>query len=227
MKTLSTRTINILKNFASINKNLLVREGNVIDTISESKSIVGHAKLEEDFDREFGIYDLSEFLGVYALFTDPVVEFGESSLTIRSGKSKVSYRYADKSILKILEKKVALPNKNVVSVTITNDDLAQIRKAASALNHAVASVRCDGKSIVLAVIDPKSASANSFSITLVEDYDGEEEFDLQFLISNIKVIPDDYDVMIAPAGISKWVGKSDNPLEYFIALEKTSTFKEA
>ena len=56
---LSNNTISVLKNFASINQNLVIKEGNEITTMSAMKNIVAKAEVEETFTYEVAIYDLN------------------------------------------------------------------------------------------------------------------------------------------------------------------------
>ena len=72
---ISDTTKSVLKNFADINQNLLVQPGQELKTISTMKNILAKAKIEEEFTSEFGIYDLSEFLGVLSLFKRPTFSF--------------------------------------------------------------------------------------------------------------------------------------------------------
>lgn len=222
MNKLSTKTLNTLRNFASINKNLLVKPGSEISTLSEAKNIFATAKVDEVFEKEFGIYDLTEFLGAYNLFEDPDISFQDEYVTLSAGRSKVDYRFADESILTYPTKKITMPPSDV-EVTITEEILKQITKAASTFGNTVASIRNKNGNIVLSVIDPKNSSSNVYSITLEEKTDNEDSFDLQFLISNIKVIPGSYKVSISRKLISHWAHDTD-PIEYYIALEKTSSY---
>lgn len=222
MNKLSTQTITFLKNFSGINKNLMVRAGNTISTISEAKNILAFATIEENADRDFGIYDLNEFLGAYSLLDDPVLEFEDSAVVLASGKSKIRYRFADESILTFPNKKINMPSTDL-KVEITEDTLNQVRKAASVLGNSVASIKKDKGSIVLSVVDPKNTTANTFSIVLEDTTDNTAEFDLQFLIANLKVVPGTYTVAISSKLISHWEHASDK-IEYYIALEKTSTY---
>ena len=65
---LSTNTIQVLKTFASINQNLVIKEGNTISTMSAMKNIVAKAEVEETFPKQVAIYDLNEFLASLSLF---------------------------------------------------------------------------------------------------------------------------------------------------------------
>ena len=223
MNKLTPQTLTILKNFSGINKNLLVRAGNSISTVSEAKNILGFATIDETIDQDFGIYDLNEFLSAYALLEDPTLTFDSSSVVLESGKSQVRYRFADESILTFPTKKINMPAVDL-KVDISAEALNQIRKAASALGHAVASIKKVNGGISLSVVDPKNATANTYSIVLEDKTDNGAEFDLQFLISSLKVIPGDYTVEISSKLISHWT-HSTEPVEYYIALEKTSSYE--
>ena len=61
---LSQETLGVLKNFASLNSNILVRPGSTLSTVTPVKNVMAEATVEETFDTEFGIWDLNKFLGV-------------------------------------------------------------------------------------------------------------------------------------------------------------------
>lgn len=222
MTKITPNTLAILKNFAGINKNLLVKKGNTLTTISEANSILAHATIDEPFEQDFGIYDLTEFLEAYALLNDPTLAFDASSLTLSEGRAKIHYRFANESSLTYPQKKITMPKADL-TVSITNEDLNQIRKGAAVLGHGMVSVKSKGDDVTLSVIDPKNATANSFEIIL-EGVKANATFDLQFLISNLKLIPGDYTVDISSRFISHWKHKTE-AVEYHIALEKTSSYK--
>ena len=60
---ISTETLNILKNFSTINSSLVVKQGNTIRTISPAKNILAKFECPESFDNDFAVYDLNKFLG--------------------------------------------------------------------------------------------------------------------------------------------------------------------
>ena len=64
---LSKETLNLIKNFASINGSLMLKSGNKLATISEGKNVMAEVTITETFPSDFGIYDLHEFLGVTSL----------------------------------------------------------------------------------------------------------------------------------------------------------------
>ena len=80
---LSDYTTSVLKNFATINQNLVIKEGSTIATMSAMKNIVAKAEVEETFPKEIAIYDLNEFLGSISLFVVRVLEFEEQYLIIK------------------------------------------------------------------------------------------------------------------------------------------------
>ena len=179
------------------------------------------ATVSETFDKQVGIYDLNEFLSALSLINDPDLEFGDDSVVIKSDVASITYRYADKSILTSPEKGVNMPAIDV-EVNLSADDIAQIRKAGGALGHPVVSIvsnEGDDK-IYLQVKDPNNSSANTFKLEVGSGFD--QVFD--FLIANLKLIPGDYKVSVSSKLISHWECINNNSVEYWIALEKNSTF---
>ena len=112
---LSEKTLNILKNFSSINQSILVKQGNQLRTISVAKNILAEAEIKEDFPRDFAIYDLNQFLNGLSLHQDPEMDFSpDSYVNIREGKRRVKYFYADPNvIISPPEKAIQLPSQDV------------------------------------------------------------------------------------------------------------------
>ena len=132
---LSDQSVAVLKNFASINSNIVFRTGNTIKTMAEAKNVLAKATVTEVFpDQEFGIYDLNEFLGVVGMFTQPELKFTDDmkSVSIVEDKRSVKYFFSDPSILTSPSKDVSMPSTEV-SFTLTAEDLTTLRKAASTL----------------------------------------------------------------------------------------------
>jgi hypothetical protein len=222
MTKLSSQTIDILKNFSGINSNLVVKAGEPLSTISEAKNIMAIADITEQFSADFGIYDLNEFISMFSLLQDPDLEFTNDSVQFKSGRTCASYRFADQSILTSPKNKINMPQSDL-TVNITSELLSQVRKAAGVLGHSIVSLKGEDGTVTLSVVDPKNSSANTFSVVLDENNSQHGSFDLQFLINNLKVLPGDYVVNISSKLISHW--KNENtPVQYYIALEKTSTF---
>lgn len=226
---LSDDTIAILKNFSSINPNLVIKPASsgkqTISTIAEAKNILASAEIAESFPQELGIYDLGEFLNVLGLFdSSRELEFADSHVTIGAGSYRCDYHYADPSILTAPQKAITMPPADV-EVSIPAVILDQVRKAAGVLGHSSVSLQGNDGEITLTVLDPKVSSSNKFSVTLDSDNACKSEFDLQFLIANLKILPGDYNVELSSKLISRWA-HTQQPVNYYIALEKSSTFSE-
>jgi len=222
---ISKETLDVLKNFSVVNPNLVIKEGNKLSTIAEAKNIMAAANVPETFPKEVGIYDLNEFLSALSLINDPDFIFGEDSVIIESPSASLTYRYADTSILTAPQKEVTMPEAEI-NVELSADDIAHIRRAGGALGHPVVSIvsKAGDDKVFLQVKDPNNSSANIFELEVDSAYSGNAVFDLQFLIGNLKLIPGDYKVAVSSKLISHWECINNNSVEYWIALEKSSTF---
>lgn len=216
-------TIQVLKNFSSINPSMLFKPGNVISTVSPTKSVLAKARVNQKFDRQFAIYDLSRLLSAMSLFENPEIEFSEKHLTIKNNERVLDYRFADPSTIIVPpEKDVNLPTEDV-SFKLTMTNLQDIQKALSTLGMPEIAVVGDGKKMWLQVTDTKNAQGDSYKIILG---DVAKKFRLVFKAENLKLIPQDYDVRITSKGLSHFKGNQVIDVEYWIALEaKASSFE--
>ena len=217
---ISSETINILKNFSGINANLVFKPGKELKTISEAKTIMANASILEDFPVEFGVYDLNEFLSLFSLMDDPEVDFSDKFLTMSDGSQRIKYYYSEIEILTQPSKDINMPECEVV-LDLSSDNLDKIRKAAAVLGHSELAFSSQGGSVVASVFNDKDATANTFDISLGTTSD--LTFNYVFSISNLKMLQGDYKLSISSRLISNW-RNADNPLDYFIALEKSSSF---
>ena len=222
---LSETTLSVLKNFSTINSNLVMQQGNVVHTISEAKNILARTEIPENFPQAFGVYDLNEFLGVLNLVDTPRLTFDENSVKIgdSTGRSKVKYFFSDPEMLTTPTKEVRMPEADV-RFTLDNDTLNRIKRAAAALGHSEVSVSGSRDSITLTVTSSDNATANTYSID-VEGSSNTDNYNFIFNIANLKVLPGTYNVEISSKLISK-LTHSESTLTYWIALEKTSTYGE-
>ena len=217
---ISSETINILKNFSGINANLVFKPGKELKTISEAKTIMANESILEDFPQDFGVYDLNEFLSLYNLMEDPDLSFSDKYLIMSDGSQKIKYFYSEIDILTQPTKDINMPECEVV-LDISSTDLDKIRKAAAVLGHSELAFSSDGGEVVASVFNEKDSTANTFDINL--NTTSTETFNYVFSISNLKMLQGDYKVSISSRLISNW-RNADNPLDYFIALEKSSSF---
>ena len=219
--TLCDNTLMVLKNFAGINNSILVKKGSKLRTMSVAKNILAEEDINEDFPREFGIYDLNQFLNGLSLHQDPNLDFSEDTyLTIREGKRRVKYFFADPQVIVTPpEKEIDLPTKDVC-FQIESVTLDKLLKAAAVYQLPdLSAVGKDGV-IKLVVRDKKNDTSNEFAIVVGET---DKDFVFNFKVENIKIIPGAYDVVISSKLLSKFTN-TNMSLVYYIALEPDSVF---
>ena len=217
---ISDGTRNILKNFSTINSGIKVKEGNKLETISNMKNILAVATINENFPKEFSIYNLNEFLGATSLMEDPEFQFGDANLTIADTNSAMSYFYASDGMVTSPEKMVTMPDADV-KIDISSQLLSDLNKAASVLGVNDLILESDGTKMTLTVKDKKNATSNTFS-RIVGEGNG-VKFTFNFKIENLKILDGNYEVFVSSKGISNFKNK-DVDLEYFIALEPDSKY---
>ena len=221
---LNEKTLQVLKNFATINPNIVVDAGDTIRTLSEGKNVFGKATLDSEFPIKFGIYDLNEFLSVLGLVDTPNLEFTDTHVNVSdsSGISKVKYFYTDTDYLTTSTRDIVMPDPEV-TFSIGDDTLNKIRRAASALGHSVVSIRPNNGSISLTVFGEDNSTSNTFTVDVEGSYPEDADFNLILNISNLKLLPGDYKVEISSKLISHFVNQTAS-VEYWIALEKSSKY---
>jgi len=218
---LSDNTLTILKNFAGINNSILVKEGTKLRTISVAKNILAEADITEEFPRDFAIYDLNQFLNGLSLHSDPDLDFKEESyLSIREGKRRVKYFFADPNvIIAPPEKEINLPSQDVC-FQLDSTSLEKLVKAAAVYQLPDLSAVGEAGVIKLVVRDKKNDTSNEYAIVVGET---DQEFTFNFKVENIKIIPGAYDVVVSSKLLSQFTNTRYN-LTYYIALEPDSTF---
>lgn len=219
---LSETTIDILKNFSAINPNMVFKEGATLATIAEAKNIMASATIEERIPREFGIYDLNEFLSTISLVENPDLDFGKDSITVSDGNASIEYFYSSPEVLTAPTKTVTMPKADV-KVILTADTINKIKKAAAVLGHPTLQISGKNGVVSCQVIDLKNKTANKYSIVVDEKNACKEVFSFVIVIGNLKMLPGDYTVSISSKLISHFKNAT-TPIEYWIALEKDSTF---
>ena len=220
---LSKKTIEILKNFSTINSNILVEPGNTIKTISPVKNVMAQATVSETFDCQFGIWDLNKLLGTISLFNDPEFYFEENHVTIvGSNGTKVTYYYSEPKLLTTINKTITMPE-TVVSFELKNDEFSELQKASSVLQLPDLCLRSSGSTIELVSMDKKDSTSNNYSVE-VGTNDNNEDFEFYFKVENLKLMPGDYDVEVTEKVVSKFTNQ-ETDLSYWIALESDSRYE--
>ena len=223
---LSEHTTSVLKNFASINQNLVIKEGKTISTMSAMKNIVAKAEVDEDFPREIAIYDLNEFLAALSLFTNPVLDFSENFVMItEEGKTgnSLKYFYSDPSVVTTPSSEITMP-KTEVNFSLDSSDLSKVQRAASVIGSPDLVLEKNGVGSYLTVKDKKNDTANNYSLDV--DVEGQGDYNFYFKVENLKLMPLTYDVNVSSKNISYFKSQAGNAVEYWIALEPESSYSE-
>jgi hypothetical protein len=220
---LSEKTIDLLENFSSINQSILVKKGTKLRTISVMKNILAEAEVDENFEKDFGIYDLPQFLNGVGLMNDPDIDLKHDSyMIIREGKTtKVKFAFADPEvIITPPEKPISLPTTDVC-FQLESVQLQKLLKASSVYQLPDLAAIGNGEEITLVVRDKKNDNSNEFALTVGKT---DKTFEFNFKIENIKLIPGSYDVIISKKLLSKFTNSNYN-LDYYIALEPDSSYE--
>jgi len=221
---LSEHTVDVLKNFATINQNLVIKEGSTLSTMSAMKNIVAKADVEESFDKEVAIYDLNEFLASISLFTSPVLDFKEGFVTIKEENSSTSlkYFYSDPSVVTSPSKTITMPSKEV-SFTLNGDNLNKLKRAAGVIQAPDLVLEKKDADVFLTVKDKKNDTANTFSVDVDTITEG-SNFKFYYKVENLKVMEGNYDVEISSKNISH-LKSTNKAVEYWVALEPESSYE--
>jgi hypothetical protein len=216
MTVISKSTIEVLKNFCSINKSIVIKPGNKVATLSINKNILAIADVEESFDTQISIYDLGVFLGGLSLFDSPKIDTTQSNYVTVSdqrGKSKTRFFYADPDIItQPPEKEISIPSEDV-KFRLEAGVLQQLQRAASVYQLPDLCLFSDDGVMNLCVTDKKNDTSNSYS---VEVGTSNEEFCYCFKVENLKLLAGDYNVTISKQNVALFQGEG---IKYFIALE--------
>jgi len=219
---LSDKTLSLLKNFSGINQSILFKEGDKLRTISVMKNILAEATITETFPKDFGIYDLNQFLNGLNLHQTPELDFeNDKYVMIREGKSRSKYFFADPSVIVTPpDKEIVLPSEDVC-FELNTQQLDKLLKAAAIYQLPDLSAVGEAGVVKLVVRDKKNDTSNDFSIVVGET---DSIFTFNFKVENIKILPGSYEVVISQKLLSQFTS-TDRDLKYYIAMEPDSTFE--
>jgi len=216
---LSAKTIQILKNFSSINPSIMFNTGNVLSTISPIKTVMARAQIDETIEKDFGIFDLNRFLGVLSLFDDPELLLCDNYVKVTDGRKSVNFIYADPITMILPPNKDIKVGESYVEFNLTADNLQNLMRASSVLQlPEIALVGEDGR-LLLRAMDSKNSSNNTFELEVKET---SKTFKIIFSCNNLKMMSKSYDVFVAK-GIGHFVADS---VQYWITTESTSTYED-
>lgn len=220
MVKLSKHTVDVLKNFASINSNIAFSTGKELKTVSISKNLMGKAGINEKFPYPFGIYDLNEFIGVMGMFEDPDLQFDDNKkfVTFKDANgASVKYYFSDIEHLVTSDATITLPDVSC-KFNLSLDQLNAIRRASATLKADSLIVKTTPTGIKATVTEDGNPTSNEYSF----DIDGTSNNDnsvFKFSISNFKFVnTDDYEFEISSKHIASI--KSSDDMQYWLALEK-------
>ena len=186
--------------------------------MSRGKAILAKAKVDIEFERDFGIYRLDKFLSILSFFKEPEIVLNDNHLVVKSGNHSVKIRYADSSsIVHPTKDTIDLPSVDV-TLRISDSDINSITKSFSVMELPEISFLGDGNRIYLQALNSKESEGDNYRIEIGKT---DKNFNAIFKTTNLKVIPGSYDVEICSKGISKF---SNDKLTYWIAVEKNSEF---
>ena len=217
---LSKKTLDVLKNFSSINSSIVFRKGSTVRTISNAENILAKFTGEEVFPTDFAIYDLSQFLSGISLFNDPQLEFTSNDyVSIRGGRTSAKYYFSDPEItLKSApEKNVNFPGADL-QFNLTGDDLIALQKASAVYSLPDLTFQSEEglDTIKLILRDKENDTSNTYDLTVAGCTTGTYSLDVK--IENIRLLPGDYSVKVSKHLISEWTNANVD-LTYYIALE--------
>ena len=218
--TLSKKTLDVLKNFSTINSSIVFRKGSTVRTISNAENILAKFTGEEVFPTDFAIYDLSQFLSGISLFNDPQLEFTSNDfVSIRGGRTSAKYYFSDPEItLKSApEKNVNFPGADI-QFNLTGDDLIALQKASAVYGLPDLTFQSEEglDTIKLILRDKENDTSNTYDLSVAGCCTGTYSLDVK--IDNIRVLPGDYSIKVSKALISEW-SNANVDLTYYIALE--------
>ena len=214
---LSNETKEVLKNFSTINQNLVIKQGSNISTMSAMKNIIANAKVTEEFPKEFAIYDLNEFLAALSLFANPELDFKDDFVMFTEESKALKYWYSDPSVVTTPQKELTMPSVEI-SYKLSSSTLSEVQRAAAVIG-APDMLLENGK---LKVTDKKNSTANDYE-TPLDVGENDAKYKFWFKVENLKIIPGTYDVEMSSKKISRFKNTSVD-VEYFIALEPESSY---
>ncbi len=227
---LSKQTIGFLKNFSQINKSILIKRGQFIDTISVNKNIIAYTDIKEFIPTDMAIYDLPLFLGALSLFETPTLHFPDDKKVViydAATKAKTTYYYSDPEIIgSIPEFNPDLPDK-AIEFDLPQADISSLMQAAKVYGVEDLCVQGYNGAYSICVKDKKNDTSNVFSLPLrkvifsnpASTTEDDRNFNFSFKVENLKLIEGSYHVCISKKKIANFYSLTYSSLNYFIALE--------
>jgi hypothetical protein len=216
---LSDNTISVLKNYSTINQNLMINTGSTLNTMSAMKNIVAKATVEETFEKDVAIYDLNEFLACMSLFTNLDLDFQDDFVMMKGeSNNSLKYWYSDPSVVTTVSKAIEMPQCEL-NFTLSTEQLSEINRAAATIG--APDMVLEGGN--LRVTDKKNGTANAYHAEIFDEQPDAVDYKFWFKVENLKLMSGTYDVNVSSNKISNFVNRNAD-IEYFIALEPESYY---
>ncbi len=189
---LSKNTLAILKNFSGISNSLRLRPGNTLTTCTESRATAARAVVEETFEHDTGIYDLSQFLGACSLLEEPDITFTADDIILKDKRKTIKMRAGS---IKVVTgpSKFPLITDPIVSIPYTTDLHNKITKASGILSAPDFCLVGDGKEISVEVRNIKNDGASTFTQVVGET---DKVFTAITKVDGLRLIQCDYEAFM-------------------------------
>lgn len=221
----SARTIQILRNFATIHQALIFNPGTTLKVMSESRSILAKATLDSDIEGSFAIYDMPKFLSAISMFDDPILTSHGSYVEIRQGNEKINYTCAEQSLIKVPPKDIVIPSVDV-QFELKNETINRVLKGmaitganALCITGEDGKIFLEAKTINTSKTQPSSSGAPTYR---AEVGTTDKKFSFIIMADNFKLLTGDYNVSVSQRGLAHF---SSADVEYWIAVEANSSFE--
>ena len=211
------RTLQVLKNFSTINPSIVFKPGNSLTTCTPNKTMMAKATIGEQIDSNFAIYDISKFLSVLSLFNSPELDISTNYMLIKGEGQKVRFTFADPSLVVTPAKDIKMPDCEI-KFELQDIQLSSTMKAMGVMQLPELAVVGEGGEMYLQAMDSKNPTSDDFKISLGET---SLNFRMIFRADNLKLLPGDYSVSISKNSIAEFKGKD---VTYWLATEASSTF---
>ena len=227
---LSKATIDLLRNYSTINKSIVIPVGKNLETISVNKNIISMTQIREHIPEEMAIYDLPLFLGALSLFKQPYLNFPDNKKVIvfdEETKGKTVFYYSDPSVIVTPpEFNGDLPDKEL-HFDLPQADINQLMQAAKIYGVEDLCIYGFEGEYSICVKDKKNDTSNVFSLPLkkvifenIQEMTAKRRnFCYCFKVENLRLIEASYHVTISAKNIASFTSLSHSDLSYYIALE--------
>lgn len=213
---LNEHTMNVLKNFATINPGVVLNPGKIQKTQSPGGEILAIAELDEITSNKFAIYDLNQFLGNVTTMSNPDISIKKNVITIKDDVFEFNYHACTpSSVIHPPDMEILLKNPDV-SFELPHSTLTKLLRLASMNELHNLSIGSKNKKLHIQIHDMSKSNVN-YASTEVGEYLG-DDFIATFKTEYLKFIPDDYRVEMKLGKFARFYGKNKN-IQYTVGIE--------